>query len=161
VIFVTIGSMLPFDRLIRIMDQWAAAHPGREIYAQIGEGEYEPRHMAWERMMPPSQFEERVRNATVIVAHAGMGSIITAMEIGKPIIILPRRAADREHTTDHQLHTANWMRGKPGIRVVESEVELAEALEAVLLAAETRAPDRISPRAPEAFTAKIREFLTR
>ena len=44
VIFVTIGSMFPFDRLIRAMDAWAAAQPERrvELLAQIGDGGYEP-----------------------------------------------------------------------------------------------------------------------
>ena len=47
-IFVTIGSMFPFDRLIRVMDGWAAANPGVETLAQIGDGAYEPAHMRWE-----------------------------------------------------------------------------------------------------------------
>jgi UDP-N-acetylglucosamine transferase subunit ALG13 len=153
--------MFPFDRLIRLMDEWGARHPGREAFAQIGDGEYQPVNMPWARMLPPSEFEARMREASVIVAHAGMGSIITAMEMGKPIIVLARRAADREHTTDHQIHTANWMRGKPGILVVETPEELEQAIEAVVRAEACRSPERISPRAPEAFTTKIREFLTR
>ena len=47
-IFVTIGSMFPFDRLIRAMDDWAAAQPEPvELVAQIGEGSYRPAHMRW------------------------------------------------------------------------------------------------------------------
>jgi UDP-N-acetylglucosamine transferase subunit ALG13 len=161
VIFVTIGSMFPFDRLIMWMDAWARDHPGQELLAQIGDGAYEPSHMPWERMLPPSRFESSVRDASLIVAHAGMGSIITAMELGKPIILVPRRLADREHTTDHQMHTASWMRGKPGIQVVETQDELAGAIEAITRAETTATPERISNRAPEAFTMKIRDFLTR
>ena len=44
-IFVTIGSMFPFDRLIRAMDAFAQANPGTEILAQIGTGDYVPAHM--------------------------------------------------------------------------------------------------------------------
>jgi len=159
VIFVTIGSMFPFDRLIRYMDQWALAHPGQEVFAQIGDGSYEPKHMPWARMVTPSEFEDRVRSASLIVAHAGMGSIITAMETGKPIIVLPRRAVDREHTTDHQLHTASWLKGKPGIQVVTSDEELDRAIELLTSATEHGELGRLSKRAPEQFTARIRQFL--
>jgi len=38
VILVTVGSMLPFDRLIEAMDKWAADHPGHSLFAQIGKG---------------------------------------------------------------------------------------------------------------------------
>lgn len=160
-IFVTIGSMFPFDRLIRVMDQWASANSSQELFAQIGNGSYEPRHMPWTRMVAPSEFEQRVSSASLIVAHAGMGSVITAMEKGKPIILLPRRAADREHTTDHQLHTAVWLKGKAGIEVAMSDQELLDAVtQAVSRKADSGSLDRISKSAPERFTSRIREFVT-
>ncbi len=45
--------------------------------------------------------------ATAIVAHAGMGTILTALEMGKPLLVMPRRAALGEHRNDHQLATAS------------------------------------------------------
>ena len=44
-IFVTIGSMFPFDRMIRVMDDWAARNASQETFAQIGTGSYEPTHI--------------------------------------------------------------------------------------------------------------------
>ena len=38
-IFVTVGSMMPFNRLIDTMDRWAAARPDVEMFAQIGGGD--------------------------------------------------------------------------------------------------------------------------
>jgi UDP-N-acetylglucosamine transferase subunit ALG13 len=157
-IFVTIGSMFPFERLIRHMDQWALDHPGEEVFAQIGAGAYEPRHMAWERMLNPREFEGRVRAASLIVAHAGMGSFITAMENAKPIVLMPRRAADREHTTDHQLDTAHWLKDKPGVHVATTFEELVAAIGAALSEGREN-PRQVSRHAPEEFTARIRRFL--
>ncbi len=37
-IFVTVGEQLPFDRLVRAVDEWAAAS-GKEVFAQIGNSE--------------------------------------------------------------------------------------------------------------------------
>src|SRR3954453_23339807 len=85
-IFVTVGSMMAFDRLILSMDKWALAHTDRDVLAQIGGGTYRPNHMRWTRMLPPSEFHETVRSAAVIVAHAGMGSYFAAAEMRKPIV---------------------------------------------------------------------------
>ena len=102
-IFVTVGSMMPFDRLIRGMDEWASENTGVDVFAQIGGGSYEPNHMRWTRMLSPGEFQEAVQKASVLVAHAGMGSFFIAMGSRKPVVLMPRFAAKREHTTDHQL----------------------------------------------------------
>ena len=86
--------MFPFDRLIRAMDAWAAAQPEPvPLLAQIGDGGFEPAHMRWVRSLPRDDYARTVAEAEVVVAHAGMGSVITAGEYGKPIVLVPRRAA--------------------------------------------------------------------
>ena len=118
-IFVTVGSMLPFNRLVETMDDWAARHPETELICQIGEGTYEPKHMQWVRMVNNTEFLGYVSAAELIVAHAGTGSVFSALEYGKPIVLVPRYADTKEHTTDHQLHTANWLRGRQGVVIAE------------------------------------------
>ena len=157
-ILVTIGTMLPFDRLVQALDRWAGEHPASEVFAQIGRGSYEPRNMPWTRLLPPQDFAALARRASVIVAHAGTGSYFLAAELGKPIVMLPRLSANREHTTDHQVHTAAWLRGKPGVYVALSETEIAPAI------AEAQAQGAASvrefpPFAPEPFLSRIRGFL--
>ena len=113
-IFVTIGSMFPFDRMIRAMDAWAAdAGQGEEILAQIGDGAFEPRHMTWVRRLDRPDYAAAVARSRLVVAHAGIGSIVSAAEIGKPIVVLPRRAAFGEHTSDHQVETVSRLHGRP------------------------------------------------
>lgn len=156
-IFVTVGSALPFDRLIRAMDLWAAAHPQTEVFAQVGAGEYVPQHMAYERMITPTEFRRRNEQAETIVAHAGMGSVITAAELGKPIVLLPRLASAREHTTDHQLHTAGWLAARPGIFVAKTEDDLAEQIAAAGQIAQSQ--NTLSKFAPTPFTDKLRASI--
>jgi UDP-N-acetylglucosamine transferase subunit ALG13 len=150
--------MMAFDRLIRAMDKWAQDHAEHDVFAQIGGGSYQPRHMRWTSMMSPSKFREAVRDASVMVAHAGMGSFFSAMEMRKPIVMLPRRASDREHTTDHQLHTVRWLREKPGVYVVMSDDELAAAIDKALMAGNV-AIGEFQSFASEPFLTKIRQFL--
>ena len=44
-IFVTVGTQLPFDRLIRAVDNWAKAAGRRDVFAQIGPASYRPLHI--------------------------------------------------------------------------------------------------------------------
>jgi UDP-N-acetylglucosamine transferase subunit ALG13 len=157
VIFVTIGSMFPFDRLIRVMDGWAAANPGTELLAQTGDGAYEPRHMPWVRRLDQADFARTVAGARLVVAHAGMGSVITADQFGKPIVILPRLKEQGEHTTDHRLATAAWLRGKPGIHVADRDEDLGLRIEEAL-ASEVAGP-RFAPAASPEFLDRIRQYI--
>ena len=74
-IFVTVGSMMPFNRFIRAVDNWARGHPDHDILAQIGDGDYIPSHMRWARLLPRSEYRKAVEKSDIIVAHAGMGII--------------------------------------------------------------------------------------
>ena len=105
-VFVSVGSMMPFDRLTRAMDEWAATNPGIPVEIQIGKGDYEPRHAKWVRKLALPDYQARVAGCALFVAHCGMGSIISAIEAGKPILMLPRLQAMGEHNTDHQSATA-------------------------------------------------------
>jgi UDP-N-acetylglucosamine transferase subunit ALG13 len=157
-IFVTVGSMMAFDRLILSMDKWAQAHADSEVLAQIGDGTYRPSHMRWTRMLPPSKFQEVVRNAVIMVAHAGMGSYFVAAEMRKPIVMLPRLALNREHTTDHQLHTLKWLRERPGVYAAMSDEELEFAI-AKAMTGGSVAGAEFTSFAPEPFVRRVREFL--
>jgi UDP-N-acetylglucosamine transferase subunit ALG13 len=129
VIFVTVGTQLPFDRLVRATDSWAGAAPGREVFAQIGPSELRPSHIEYAKFMAPAECGERMRSAKAIVAHAGMGTILTALELGKPLLVMPRRAALGEHRNDHQLATARRLVELGRLVVAFDESELHARLD--------------------------------
>lgn len=149
-IFVTVGSADPFDRLIRAIDEWAGSRGRSDIFAQIGKSSYQPRHIEAVQFLSPSEFRERVRAARLVVAHAGMGSIITAMEVGTPIIVMPKWAHLGEHRNDHQVATARHFGQKPGIIEAKdaedliAKLEREEALSSPTRIAQAASPDLIS-----------------
>ena len=108
-IFVVTGTQLPFDRLIRMLDE-IAPQLDEEIVAQVNGSGYLPRHINTIDLLPPDEFDRLFSSARLIVAHAGIGTIITAMQQQKPIIIFPRIAALGEHRNEHQLATAEKMK---------------------------------------------------
>lgn len=128
-IFVTVGGQLPFDRLVHVVDSWAMRRGRHDVFAQVGRSTSPPAYIRWERFLSPDDFESKAREAQVIVAHAGMGSILTAFELGKPIIVMPRRAHLGEHRNDHQWATVKHLGEQRGVTVAADEDELLARLE--------------------------------
>ncbi len=157
-IFVSTGSMMPFDRLIRTMDDWAGAHPATPVFFQIGKGAYEPRHGGFVRLMPVAAYREHLAAAALFVAHAGMGSIISAIQAGKPLVMLPRLRTMGEHNTDHQLATAATVGQRDGLYVAATEADLAPLIDRLLT--DTGAPPApIAPFASAELIDHVRAFI--
>ena len=122
-ILVTVGTQLPFDRLIRMMDEMAP-ELDEPVIAQIGRAHYEPVNMEWHRVIPPLEFEPLVDRARVIVSHAGIGTILTAERHGRSLILFPRAVEMGEHRNDHQMATASAMSGREGVAVARDAADL-------------------------------------
>lgn len=126
-IFVTVGEQLPFDRLIRAMDRWAGQRQ-QKVFAQIGRSAYRPSQIEYKEFLEQGEFRQRLQEAQLVVAHAGMGTIISALETGTPIIVMPRRAALGEHRNDHQIATARRFLALHYVAVAFDENELRQKL---------------------------------
>jgi UDP-N-acetylglucosamine transferase subunit ALG13 len=129
-IFVTVGAQMPFDRLVAGVDAWAADRPEHRVRAQIGDGG-PPRHLSWTRFLPPAELDRALDEADAIVGHAGTGTLFAALERGKPVLVMPRRAALRETRNDHQIATAERFAHLAGVRVAWDERELPAKLDAL------------------------------
>lgn len=158
-IFASVGSMLPFDRLVKAVDEWAAANPSEEVFLQIGRGEYEPRHAPFVRMMPHTEYRRRLEACDLFVAHVGMGSILQSLEARKQLLMLPRLASLREHTTDHQLHTAARFRDVQGLLIVD-DVDALQAAMSRLLREPLQTSAGLSRHAPQPMLDRVAEYLT-
>lgn len=122
-IFVAVGTQFPFDRLIRYVDEWAQTHMLSGI-AQIAEGTYLPQQLQWQRFMTTDVFNQHLQAADLIISHAGMGNIITALDKRKPIIVMNRQFALGEHRNDHQLDGLAWMSELPGVYTAQTQDQL-------------------------------------
>ena len=96
-IFATVGTQLPFDRLLSGLDSWAARNPEVPILAQTGASERRFGHIRTVSQLSQANFQAQFEKARLIVAHAGMGTILSAAEFGKPVILMPRLAKFNEH----------------------------------------------------------------
>ena len=156
-IFLTVGSQMPFDRLVSAVDRWAD-HAGRsDVFAQIGDSLLKPKAIEYTKSLSPAQFTDRVASAELVVAHAGMGSILTALVYAKPLVLLARRGDLLETRNDHQLSTAKWLGRRSGIFVADSDKEIGECIEAGLREAGPVRP--IDDHASDELIERIAEFI--
>jgi UDP-N-acetylglucosamine transferase subunit ALG13 len=52
--------------------------------------------------LPYPALKEAIAKADVVISHAGIGSTLDALSLGKCPVIVPREAAHGEHVDDHQ-----------------------------------------------------------
>jgi len=156
VILVTVGSQLPFDRLIAPVAAWARARGVKDIYFQHGGTAVDLSGFVHAAFVPPDEAARLFDRATAVVAHVGMGTILGCLERGKPILVLPRKASLGETRNEHQSASARSLEGRPGFIVAWDERELPGLLDRL---DSMHAGERISSDAsPELLTA-VRAFV--
>lgn len=126
-IFVSVGTQLPFPRLIKMMGEWAEKNRNQEVICQTAD-DTSTELMTTRDFISAKEFKSYFTNASIIVSHAGMGNILTALEVGKPIIILPRKVSLHEHRNDHQVSTAHKFSQHPNVFVIEDDKGLDESM---------------------------------
>jgi UDP-N-acetylglucosamine transferase subunit ALG13 len=125
-ILVTIGTSEPFDRLVRALD---ALPPDEELVLQCGTSSVAG--PSWARRVDYLAADElagEMRRARALVMHAGVGSIITALEQSRRPIVVPRLRRYGEAVDDHQLALARRLADLGLVQLVESLALLPEAV---------------------------------
>jgi UDP-N-acetylglucosamine transferase subunit ALG13 len=130
VIFVTVGTQLPFERLVAAVDEWVSRQTLKpEVLAQVGSGRTDYLNMKCVRTLDRTHYAEVISEARLMVAHAGAGSILTALDLGVPVIVVPRDDRRGEHRDDHQIQTARQLERLGLVTVAWSETELPTLIE--------------------------------
>ena len=107
-IFVTTGTQEPFDRFLKIIDAIVPCLH-EEVVVQAFRDNYNPENFSLREFISPGEFVAIMEQSRLVVSHAGMGTILSALRMDKPIVVFPRVAAMGEHRTDHQIESANRM----------------------------------------------------
>jgi len=102
-IFVTVGMHSKgFNRLVMEMDE-IASKIDEKILIQIGNSDYLPKYAHYFRFKSQEDMLTQIESARVVVSQAGAGSIITALNLKKKLILFPRLQQYGEVIDDHQL----------------------------------------------------------
>lgn len=108
------------DRLVKVLPDDA------DVLWQTGSTDTTSYPIESHVKVPSEQMRAAMRSADVVIAHAGTGVALTALECGKLPVIVPRRPEFDEHVDDHQLQIAQDLNNR-GLAVVREVEELSFA----------------------------------
>ena len=104
-IFIVLGTQkFQLNRLLKLLD--GLVEKGQicdDVYAQIGNSTYIPKHYKYVRFLNKKDFEQKMEECEIVVSHSGVGTIISGLKHEKPVIVFPRLEKYGEHVDDHQL----------------------------------------------------------
>ena len=154
-IFLTVGTQFPFDRLVKAVDQAASINGFDEkIVAQVGDSSYCPKNFEAARSVEKAVFDQHFAEADSIISHAGMGTITMALDHRKPLLVMPRMKKYGEVVNDHQLAIARKFEQLGYLLVAYSAKDVSVKMKQL----KSFVPQQRRPRA-EIVAARISAFL--
>lgn len=128
-IVITVGTNeAPFDRLLRAFD---TPRPEEEVFVQHGPSNIRPEGASCVEFIPYEELADAMRRARVVVMHAGVGSIMTALANGKRPVVMPRLRRFGEAVDDHQVALGRRLHDAGLVTFVEEADDVLGAVEAV------------------------------
>ena len=141
-----------FDRLVQVLDELDTQE---ERIVQFGYSTYKPAHCQAYQFLPFEEVRKYMTEASVVITHAGTGSVMFALSLGKRPIVAPRYQKYGEHVDDHQLELVASLEGdglivpyfdgdrledrvqevlasKQGDRAIEPDPRLVEQLQKII-----------------------------
>lgn len=103
-IFITVGSQLTFDRLLKAVDkEIEAGNIKDQVIVQGGKTKFKSKNMKIIKFLELNEFDKYIKDADLIISHGGVGSIIDALKYNKTVIATPRLKKYKEALNDHQI----------------------------------------------------------
>lgn len=125
-IVVSVGTNeARFDRLLIALQ---SVDLDEELVVQYGSCSVRPSSATLHEFVTYQELVELMRSARAVVAHAGVGIVLTALANGKRPIVMPRLKRFGEAVDDHQLHFGRRLEARGLVTVVEDTPSLQAAL---------------------------------
>jgi len=123
---VTLGTMEDYSFRALVNQVLAVLPSGVEVLWQVGCTDVSDLPIAAHRQVSARALQDAVQHADVVIAHAGCGSALSALEAGKLPVLVPRRASERENIDDHQSLLAHEL-ARRGLALVSGVGDLTLA----------------------------------
>ena len=122
-ILVTLGNHhQPFNRLLKKIDQLVGEKLIESVFAQTGYSDYKPEYYSFQQFVGFNTFLRLIEKSTLVISHAGAGTIINILSFNKPAVIVPRLKKYGEHTNNHQVEITQAL-GKEGKIIPVYDIE--------------------------------------
>ena len=99
-----------------------------KVIVQAGSTKFESKDMEVFNLIEQDKFNILMEQADTIITHGGVGSIVTAVKLGKKVIAVPRLKQYGEHVNDHQIQIVETFSNQGFIKGIKDVSELKETL---------------------------------
>ena len=128
-IFVTVGTQdKPFNRLLEAVDK---LNINEKIVIQKGIStcQIDKKNIEIYDYISSDKFINFMKEARVVITHAGVASIITGLKLHKKMIVAARLEKYKEHVNDHQLQILDTFSKEGYILRLDNFEELDKLIE--------------------------------
>lgn len=102
-VFVAVGTQKQqFDRLFKLIEE-SKILEGEEIIAQSGYTKFDTNKTKMLGFISQEDLDKYTNECDYIICHGGVGTIFTALNKKKKVLVVPRLKKYKEHKNDHQL----------------------------------------------------------
>lgn len=104
-IFVPLGTQaMDFTRCLKMLDELIEYYKiDEEVIVQLGGASYKSKNFEVLPFVPEEQFKQNIKDARVVISHAGSGALFNAIKNGKKLIAVARLKKYHEMVNDHQM----------------------------------------------------------
>jgi UDP-N-acetylglucosamine transferase subunit ALG13 len=152
-IFVTVGNSHHRSlRLLQGVEELAASgfFGGERIIVQTGNNpEFSPTHCEARPFVGMDEFTALVREAGLVICHAGAGTLSSVLRSGKTPVVVPRRLKYNEIVDDHQTELLEAFAAR---KLLVPAYEVADLPDAIR---EARSRAAVSVQSADVALAKI------
>lgn len=132
-ILVLLGTQnKPFLRLLKKVEKLKKDGIIKDdIKAQIGSTNFKSKYITCFDYVKKDKLLEYIKSASIIITHAGVGTIIECLNENKKVIVVPRKKEYKEHTNNHQVQIAKEFEEKKYVISVYNLSKLDIALSGI------------------------------
>jgi beta-1,4-N-acetylglucosaminyltransferase len=128
-ILVTVGATpTGFERLVKKMDE-IAGRINEEVIIQIGGTKFIPKHAKWFTYVDNEKMLELYKEANIVIAHDGAGTLLTTLILKKPTVVVPRLKKYHECYYENKNDLAEALKDINKVIVVYDIEKLEESIE--------------------------------
>jgi len=148
-ILVVLGTFpTQFQRPLIALDSLCREGIIREkVIVQNGFTEFPSRYLEYRPFLPVEELDQLYSEARIIISHAGSGSLLKGLKMGKKIIAIPRMPKYGEVVDDHQLEILEEFEKEKYLLGWRESDDLRELME------------RIESFEPECFVSKKQNII--
>jgi beta-1,4-N-acetylglucosaminyltransferase len=127
-ILVTVGATpIGFERLVKKMDE-IAGRLNEEVIMQIGGTKYIPKYAKWYAYIDNEKMLEFYKEANIIIAHDGAGTLLMTLTLNKPTVVVPRLKKFNECYYENKFDLAEALKDTNRVIVVYDIEKLEESI---------------------------------